>query len=94
MPSSSFTSHSTQVFTRDLADRDLIEPVEIKVTLGDGGQKRFDGLYTVNRQKLNELKGDALEQYHNRGYLQACLMINISLGNIPKMLRLKDLRSG
>jgi hypothetical protein len=83
---------STKTFTEVLAEHDLIESAEVSITFANGEQRRYDGLYTINREKLNEMRGESLEMFHERGYLQACLLLMASMGNMAKLLRLKNLR--
>lgn len=83
---------STKAFIDALADNDLIEAAQIKITFADGEQKSYDGIYTVNDEKLAELKGDALQDMHARGFLQASSLLMVSLGHVTNLISRKNAR--
>lgn len=82
----------TEIFINALVEHDLIEPVQLGITLSGGEQKRFDGLYSINESKLAALTGEALEQFHSKGYMQACYLISASMGHIQKLVEWKKAR--
>lgn len=82
-------NNRTEVFIDALLEHELIEQVQLTITLADGQQKRFDGLYNINETKLKALTGPVLEQFHSKGYLQACYLIATSMGNIQKLVTWK-----
>ena len=79
-------NNRTEVFINALLEQDLIEELQLSITLKDGQQKRFDGLYNINEAKLAELKGQALEDFKMKGYLQASYLIAASTGHIQTLL--------
>jgi hypothetical protein len=86
---------ATKAFIETLSSHDLIEPAQINITFADGEQKRYDGLYTVNDEKLHELSADVLLQMYQNGYLQACILLNASVGHVSKLIGWKNaLRPG
>jgi len=82
----------TEIFINALVEHDLIEPVQLGITLSGGEQKRFDGLYSINESKLAALTGEALEQFHSKGYMQASYLISASMGHIQKLVEWKKAR--
>ncbi|RME62525.1 MAG: SapC protein [Alphaproteobacteria bacterium] len=83
---------STKTFIDALSAHDLIEALQLNITLASGEQKSYDGIYTVNEESLGELSGIQLEQLHKKGYLQASHLMLASMGNIQKLIDLKNRR--
>ncbi|AWB65847.1 SapC protein [Saccharobesus litoralis] len=83
----------TDTFVQALLDLELIERVQFEIRLKQGGNKKFDGFYSINEDKLAELQGDILQSFHSKGYLQACHLIIASLSNLQKLVNLKDAAS-
>ena len=83
---------SNGAFIRYVTEHDLLEPAQLGVTFANGEKKRYDGIYTVHYENLAKVEGEALEEMHRRGYLRACHLLGASLGNVAKILRLKNER--
>lgn len=81
---------STDAFLKMLADNDLIEPAQLDVRFASGEQKRYEGLYTVNDEKLQELDAERVLAMHTQGYLQAAYWLTASLGQVRKLIQLKN----
>ncbi|HEY8567694.1 SapC family protein [Microbulbifer sp.] len=81
---------STTAFLKTLSDNDLIEPAHINVQFASGEQKRFEGLYTVNEDKLQKLDANTLVQMHQHGYLQAAYWLAASMGHVRKLIQRKN----
>ena len=81
---------STEYFVETLANHDLIEPAQFNIEFADGEKKSYEGLYTVNDEKLAELKGDVLEDLHSRGYLRATALMMASLGHVSRLISRKN----
>ncbi|AMX02908.1 SapC family protein [Microbulbifer thermotolerans] len=81
---------STSAFLKYLAEEDLIEPVQLSVRFSNGEQKRYEGLYTVNDEKLQKLDAARLVSMHQRGYLQAAYWLSASMGQVRKLIALKN----
>ncbi|AEE22851.1 SapC family protein [Paraglaciecola chathamensis] len=82
-------NNRTEVFIETLLEHDLIEELQLSITLKDGQQKRFDGLYNINEANLGALSSDNLEAFHKKGYLQACYLIAASTGHIQTLVEWK-----
>ena len=82
----------TDVFVKQLADYDLIEPARLDVTFANGEQRNFDGLYTVSDEKLRELDDQKLRDLHDRGYLQASHLLLASIGQVQRLINRKNAR--
>ncbi|WP_078083454.1 SapC family protein [Microbulbifer mangrovi] len=81
---------STTAFLTVLSDSDLIEPAHINVQFASGEQKRYEGLYTVNEDKLQKLDADKLVNMHQHGYLQAAYWLGASMGQVRKLIQRKN----
>ena len=82
----------TQAFIQTLADYDLIESIQLSVNFIGEEQKRFDGIYTINEDKLKSLTAEQLCELNNKGYLQACYLLLASMGHVQKLINLKRQR--
>lgn len=85
-------AQATTEFINALSDNNLIEAAQISITLDNGEQKKYDGLYTINEQALADLEGETLATFHQRGYLQACHLMLAAIGNINKLIQQKKAR--
>jgi hypothetical protein len=72
---------------------ELIEPVnlEIKITAEEG--INVVGLQTINQRKLAELDGAALSRLHKAGFLECAFLVLASLGNVNRLLAMKQQRA-
>lgn len=83
---------TTRVFIDLLVEHDLIESARISVTFAGGEKQNFEGLYTVNHEKLAGLDEETVQLMHQRGYLQACTMLVVSMGQVQRLINLRDAR--
>lgn len=84
---------STDAFLKSLADNDLIEAAQLSVRFANGEYKRYDGLYTVNEEQLGQLASDQVVEMYQRGYLQAAYWLSVSMGQVRKLIALKNARN-
>lgn len=68
----------------------LLEPFSLDVTLGNGARHRMVGYEIVNEDKLVGLEPGALAELHAGGHLQPLYMAMASLGNLGKLIDLKN----
>ena len=80
----------TRVFIDTLLRLALIEPVTISARFDDGTDHEFKGLYTVNRDQLNELADAAVLDLFRRGYLQLIYLMLASLKHVSALARRKN----
>ncbi|WDE14581.1 SapC family protein [Thalassomonas haliotis] len=69
---------------------DLIEAVNLDITLNNGRQINLGGNYTIHREKLAALGGDALAQLNRAGFLSLAFAVVASLDNVSKLVDLKN----
>jgi hypothetical protein len=81
---------STEAFISLLVEHDLIESTQINMTFVNGEKRSLQGLYIINADKLDGLKGEVLQEFHSRGFLQASYMMVASMGQITKMINMKN----
>ncbi|XPF94558.1 SapC family protein [Colwellia sp. RE-S-Sl-9] len=81
----------TEAFIKILSKHDLIEAVQLTVSFNNE-DKRFDGIYTINEDKLKKLSTEVLTELHQKGYLQACYLLMASIGHVQKLIVLKRKR--
>ena len=75
-----------------LLEHDLLEPLTLKISLVDGSNNQLLGFYTINEDKLREMKGEALEQFNSKGFLQPLFMVVASLSQLTTMINIKNQR--
>ncbi len=71
---------------------ELLEPFSMDVTLDDGAMHRLVGYHLINEDKLQALESGVLTELHAAGYLQMIYMALASLGNLAKLVRMKNRR--
>jgi hypothetical protein len=71
---------------------DLIEPVQLEIKVSAEEQFNLTGLHTISHQKLRNLDSDRLFQMHRAGYLQAAFLVASSIGNVQRLIELKNRR--
>jgi SapC. len=78
------------VRTREFGDRldklGLLDPVEVKTPLPNDPERKINGFFLVNREKLKALKGEQLETLLKNDELELIFMQMISLRNIDKVV--------
>ena len=79
-----------ETFIEALTQCELLESVNITVTLQDGSENQLMGFYTINEDKLNNLSQDIIARLHQAGYLQAIHMILASQANIQTLVDKKS----
>lgn len=80
----------TQSFIDTLQQHELIESVEIKVTLDDDSNHSMDFLYTINEEKVSQLPDQVVADLHRLGYLKAIHMILASMPNMSDLITMKN----
>lgn len=82
----------TKVFIDTLQKHELLESVEIKVTLANESKHAMDFLYTINEEKVAELSDPLVTELHRLGYLKAIHMILASTPNMSDLIDRKNSR--
>jgi hypothetical protein len=71
---------------------ELLEQVKIEADVLDDVKVVLRGFYTINRDKLAQLDGAALQNLNRAGYLQGAFLAIASLSNIRKLIDMKRQR--
>ena len=80
----------TNRFINLLVAEDLLEAVSIKIQNPDGSSDELKGFYTINEDVLRNLNAEQLMRLHSQNYLELIYMLIASLGNIAKMVRIRQ----
>jgi hypothetical protein len=73
-----------------LEEAGLLQPVTVQIQLDDEQGYNLPDLYTVDQQALADLSGEALERLHRSGLLRVAIMAASSLGNVSRLIDLKN----
>ena len=68
----------------------LLQPVSVQINLSEEDGYELPDLLTIDQTALADLSGDALERLHHNGLLRAATMAASSLGNIQRLIDLKN----
>ncbi|WP_129790636.1 SapC family protein [Sphingosinicella sp. CPCC 101087] len=71
---------------------DLIRPVAVEIQLDDAEQYVVPDVHTIDEARLAALDGAALERLHSGGFLRAAFLAAASLGNVSRLIELKNRR--
>jgi len=73
-------------FVEELLRLELIETINIEITLQSGETNNLAGLYTINEDKLAALSSEAAASLHSQGYMEFIYMLLASHSNMPKLI--------
>lgn len=71
---------------------ELIEPVAVNIRLDDTVEYEVPGLFAINQDRLDQLAGADLEAMHRSGFLRLAYAAVSSLGNVARLIELKNRR--
>jgi len=77
-------------FVAVLQEHDLIESVNLDITLNDGSKNQLLGFYVLNEEKVQQLPGSALENFSKAGFLMPIFMVLASLTNIRTLVEFRN----
>lgn len=86
-------SELTNRFCRDLAERDLLIPLNMKVSAPGGSPQTISGCYGVDENRLNDLSEADFLELRKRGALPLIYAHIFSLGNAEKLARIHQERN-
>ena len=69
---------------------DLIQPVSLDVKLSAEEGFSVVGLHTIDQRKLAALDGQSLERLNRAGFLQGAFLVIASMGNVKKLMAIKQ----
>lgn len=68
---------------------DLIEPVNIELTIDAHTKINLQDYFTINEDKLSNLSGQSLEKLNKAGFLQSVFFVISSMNNMKKLISMK-----
>lgn len=80
----------SEALSRTLSGLDLVESLNLEVTLDNGQQHALEGLYTINEERLNGLGSDTLGVLHEKGDLQRIFMLLASMPQLATLIERKN----
>ena len=79
-----------RAFVRALVEQDLLESVTFEIVLRDGSRNQLIGYHCLAEEKVQALSGAALGELHREGFLMPMFMVLASLGNVQRLIDLKN----
>jgi len=73
---------------------DLLEPLNLDITLKNGSMHRLVGFHVINESKLRTLDGAVVAELHAEGHLMPIFMALASLSNIGDLVARKQRKLG
>lgn len=70
----------------------LIAPLAVEIKVSDTKQYNIANFFTIATDKLAQLDGAALERLHKHGFLQPAFLMLSSLGNVARLIEMKNRR--
>ena len=77
---------TTPAFTAALLKHELLEPFALDIERPDGSQHRWSGFYTIHEERLQALRGPALEALNEAGHLMPIYMAVASLSRLRDLI--------
>jgi hypothetical protein len=81
----------TENFIKELEENDLLQELELKIDLSTGEKKKLTGLFTINEDKIKSLADDKVLDFHKRGLFVPIYAMLGSLGQINRLVQLRNL---
>jgi hypothetical protein len=81
----------TEGFVKELEQHDLLQELELNVDLAGGEKKKLTGLFTVNEEKIKTLSDEKVIDFHKRGLFVPIYAMLGSLGQINRLVQLRNL---
>lgn len=72
------------------AEADLIEPVTLNVKVTSEQTYNLSGLHSISMEKLRGLKQEPVFKLHQAGWLFAAFLVASSVGNVKKLIAMKQ----
>lgn len=82
----------TDAFIKQLLELDLLQTLSLEITFEDSSTHSVKGLYTINKNKLMSLSQESVWSLHSSGFLEAIHTLSTSLGQIYRLVDLKNKR--
>ena len=83
-------THQVAQMVDVLIEHDLLERLALQFDFAEGQGLRIDSLHTVHMEKLAALKGDALQDLHEKGYIKLMHEVIASISHVGSLVELKN----
>jgi hypothetical protein len=80
----------TETFIKELEDNDLLQELQLNIDLSNGEKKKLVGIFTVNEEKVKNLSDDKVMDFHKRGLFVPIYAMLGSLGQINRLVQLRN----
>jgi hypothetical protein len=84
----------TETFTKELLENDLLQELELNITFANDEKKKLVGVFTVNEEKLKSLSDEKVLDFHKRGLFVPIYAMLGSLGQVNRLVQLRNLSEG
>jgi len=75
-------------------EADLIQPISVEIEVSDVRKYVLPNLFAINGDALAQLDGARLERLHKAGFLALAFLVAASLGNVSRLIDLKNRKTG
>jgi len=83
----------TENFIKELQENDLLQEIELNITLASGEKKKLVGVHTINEEKVKSLSDDKVLDFHKRGLFVPIYSMLGSLAQVNNLVKLRNLSS-
>lgn len=80
----------TESFIKELQENDLLQELELNITLSAGEKKKLVGIFTVNEGKIKSLSDDKVLDFHKRGLFVPIYSMLGSLSQVNHLVQLRN----
>ena len=77
-------------FVDTLLQHELLQQITLDIAFNDGSKISLEGFYTIEEERLYQLKGDVLESLNQAGYLQPVFMAVASLSRVRDIIERRN----
>lgn len=81
-----------QALIKALLDNKLIESLSLSIEFANGEKLRFDNLYTIKPESMDQLDSETLTSLHKAGHLRTAYELGASLGQIQPLITRRNKR--
>lgn len=83
----------TENFIKELQDNDLLQEIELNITLATGEKKKLVGIFIINEEKIKSLSDDKVVDFHKRGLFVPIYSMLGSLVQVNNLVKLRNTSS-
>lgn len=79
-----------KAFCATLQNHELLEAMTLEIELNDGSRNQLIGFHCLAEEKIQALSAEMLGELNAQGYLMPLFMVLASMGNIQRLVELKN----